>query len=224
MAFEYKNVLPENKTGFTFKGREIVLSKTRGRPLSGKYRQGYYTDKKRIEAVTIYAVTGNLTEVEKLTGIPSTTVSSWRKEEWFQHLLDEIRQENDEKIDSKFTQIVETVLDEMVDRVKNGDFVVTKYGQVVRKPIGARDLAIVAAINIDKRQLLRGKPTSRTESVGVDVRLAQLAKQFEQIANHNRQPLEITDVTYTEIPQNASEVGKGIEIPSQEETPVRKEG
>lgn len=190
------------KTGFTFKGKEIVLSKTRGRPMfEGK---GIYgpSEAKRIEAATLYAATGSVIKVADISGISVYTVREWRKQDWFQKLLNEVRNENDEKIDAKFTEIVDKALDLIIDRLKDGDYVLTKEGDLVRKPVGVRDLALTAAINIDKRQLLRGLPTSRTESISNQQQLEKLAEQFKQLATKGRKPLEIQDVEFIEIKQN----------------------
>jgi hypothetical protein len=47
----------------------------------------------------------------------------------------------------------------IIDRLDNGDAYVVG-GEVKRKPVSARDLALVAAITFDKRQLARnGSPT-----------------------------------------------------------------
>ena len=54
---------------------------------------------------------------------------------------------------------------EILDRVRNGDVVVTKDGAKVRKPLSGKDLVHVHAIVHDKRAMIRGEPTSRTEKV-----------------------------------------------------------
>lgn len=202
------DVSEDKKTGFTFRGEEIVLSKTRGAPLSPAAKRaqdrGVWSDNKRIEAATIFAATGNLTQTAELTKIPLPTVRGWRKEEWFQELLREIHLENNDKIVAKLTTIVDSALDQLADRVVNGDHVVLRDGQVVRRPIPAKDLSLVSAINIDKRQLLRGEATSRSESVTVEDktvgRLEKLAETFEQLAKHGRVPqtVEAVDVQVIE--------------------------
>lgn len=161
--------------------------------------KGIYPEEKRIEAVAIYAATGNIRTTAELSKVSETHLRKWRKEDWFQDLLREIRQENNDKIDVKFTEIVELALDGLKERLINGDHQVLKDGTIVRKPISARDLSIVSAINVDKRQLLRGEATSRSESVGrvedkaVD-RLEKLAETFENLARFGRQP-KIIEVT-----------------------------
>jgi hypothetical protein len=194
---------PEKKTGFTFRGKEIVLSKTGGRPFSGLVKKGMekgiYPEEKRIEAVTVYAATGHFGRTSELTKVPEGTIRAWRKQEWFLELLREVRAENNDKIDSKFTEIVERSLDQLVDRVEHGDYHVLRDGSLIRKPVNAKDLSLVAAINVDKRQLLRGEPTSRSESVGsadekAVGRLEKLAETFENLAKFGRQPKTIEQI------------------------------
>lgn len=192
-----KHTGDDKRTGFTFRGKEIVLSKTSGRPFGGLkakgIEKGIYPEEKRIEAVTVYAATGNFRTTSELTKVPEHTVRAWRRQEWFLSLLNEIRNENNDKIDIKFTEIMDTALDQLQDRLVNGDHKVLKDGSVVRVPVTARDLSIVAAINTEKRQLLRGLPTSRSESVSKEDekqvgRLEKLAETFENLARFGRQP------------------------------------
>lgn len=210
MAFQGNDVVEDKKTGYTFKGLPIILSKTRGRPPSGKMvvgKPGWWSEKKKIEALTILAATGVYKEVEKLTGVPASTVRVWMREQWARDLLDEIRGENDQAIDSKFTQIMHSALEQLSDRVENGDVKVLKDGSTLRVPIAARDLAIVTAINVDKRQLLRGKPTSRSEQVTENSRLQKLEQMFLKLAKPVvRKPVEIQDVDFVEV-KNEDSVG-----------------
>lgn len=211
------------RTGFTFRGKEIVLSKTRGRPFSGLVakgmERGMYPEQKRLEVVSLFAATGNFKQVSELTSVPVPTIKVWRKQDWFQELLKEIRDENNEKIDAKFTEIIENALEQVADRVQNGDFVVTPRGDLIRRPIPAKDLSLVVAINVDKRQLLRGEPTNRTEdkvSVPESVvnRLDKLAKTFEDLAKHGRKPrtLEVKDAEVVELVES----GAGAFVPAKE--------
>lgn len=193
------NLGDDKKTGFTFKDKEIVLSKTRGRPMNqGKGIYGI-PDSKRIEVATLFAVLGSIPKVAEIARISEPTLRAWRKQEWFKQLLSEIRDENDERIDSQFTEIIEKSLELVKDRLLHGDHVVLKTGEVVRKPVSVRDLSLVAAINFDKRQLVRGKPTARTETVSSQDQLTKLAETFIALTARGRKPVEITDVSFTEV-------------------------
>ena len=74
-------------------------------------------------------------------------------------------------------------MDEIQDRLQNGEAILDrKTGEVKRKPVSMRDANIVANTMTDKRQLLRGKPTSRSEKLTVDDRLSKLAEEFKRFA------------------------------------------
>lgn len=190
-------------TGFTFRGKEIVLQKAAGRPPQGLVRKGMergiYPEKKKLEAVGLYAALGQVKKVAEIAKVPVHTIQNWRKQQWFQDCLREIREENNEKLDAKFTEIIEEALEQVTDRVRNGDFTQNAKGEVVRRPISAKDLSLVVAINYDKRALGRGDPTSRTEQTGnvtektVD-RLEKLAETFENLAKHGRRKVEVIDI------------------------------
>lgn len=203
MGFVGKDVLEDKKTGYTFKGLPLLLIKTRGRPPSGKMsvgKTGWWSEKKRIEATTLFAAMGNFTKVAELSGVPSHTLRQWAKEDWFLRLLEEIRAENDQALDAKFSNIVHTALDQVQERLENGDTVLLRDGTQVRKPILAKELAQISSSVIDKRQLLRGKPTSRAEKITESDRLNKLESMFLKLAEKKVKPSEtIQDVEFKEV-------------------------
>ena len=192
-------------------------------------RNRIYPEQKRIEVVVLYACVGDPEQVSKLSSVPVFTIKKWRKEDWFKDLLREIREENNDKIDVQFTEIVEKTLVQVMDRLENGDHVQNYKGDLQRKPISAKDLGYLLSINLDKRQTLRGEPTTRTEVVEklqekqVD-RLEKLAETFENLARFGRKPRVIEGVivkdaipiaeTKTihalETPQDSQEVGTEV--------------
>jgi hypothetical protein len=213
-----KNVNDDKRTDFTFRGKTVVLSKTQGAPFRGLVKKGIekgmYPEDKRIEAAAIYAATGHLGRTSELTKIPESILSGWRRQDWFQALLREIWQENNEKIDAKSTEIISKSLDAVIDRLDNGDFHVTRDGKLMRKPINAKELSLVHAINVDKRQLLRGLPTSRSESGSGEAqktvdRLEKLAETFENLAKFGRKPrtIEATEAEVIEIEDKSGAEG-----------------
>ena len=195
-------------TGYTFRGKEIIIAKQRGRPVGGLVKKGMekgiFPDEKKIEVVTLYAALGSAEKVGELSKVNPSTIRQWRKEQWFQDLMKEVWDENNEKIDAKFTAIVEKSLDQVLDRLDNGDVRVLKDGTTVRVPVSAKDLSLVSAINVDKRQLLRGLPTTRSESVGavgaqsMD-RLERLAETFENLARFGRKETQTLDIEEAQL-------------------------
>lgn len=204
MSFQGNDVNEDKKTGYKIDGKEILVTKTRGRPFSGLVKKGMdkgmFPVAKQFEAATLYAATGNYELTSEKTGVPAKHLRKWSLEPWFREILVQFRQENLTKLESNFTRVIDKAMVEIEERLEKGDVVLTKGGQLVRKPVAIRDLAIVQAINIDKRQLIRGEPTSRSETTKGDSAklLEDLAEKFTSIVNKKRPP-ELIEGQYQEI-------------------------
>jgi hypothetical protein len=173
---------------------EAVLQKKRGRPttleqrrksqvVTGKVKgnRHFYTDKEKLNAVCVFAVAGNSRRVAEITKIPECTIRAWKATEWWNDVMSRIITEQDEELGGKLTSLVNKAVEQVNDRLDNGNYVYNpKLDKLVRKPVDAKELAIVTAISIDKRQLLRGQPTSRIATVSQDERLKGLAEQFKK--------------------------------------------
>lgn len=165
----------------------LVAGKTRLRKHSG-----WYPEEKKIEVAALFAsgVT-NATDLERLTGIKSATIRDWRTSEWWPEMMERIHAMHDEDTVSQFTKIVDKSLEVIQDRLINGEMILVKNTnkatgevtrQVQRRPVALRDATHVAVAIVDKRQLLRGKPTSRPEKASTDDRLSKLAAEFKRFA------------------------------------------
>lgn len=174
--------------------------KKRGRPKTEAYRRIHrselkkagkavgqrdrYSDKEKMEAACYYATTGNSRRTSEMTKIPEGTIRAWKTTEWWAEIQARIIKEQDEELSSNLTKLIDKAVGEINDRLTDGDYVYNpKLDKLVRKPINAKDLAVVAAITVDKRQLLRGQPTSRTETVSENERLKRLMTEFKKFAN-----------------------------------------
>src|SRR5215471_7749191 len=116
-----------------------------------------YSDQQRREAVVLYVLHGNWKRVSELTGIPERTLNDWSVQPWFGTMLAEVRAEKGAELDGAYTRILDKALQELLDRLEHGD-PYTVGGEVKRKPVSARDLALVAAISFVKRQVSRDLP------------------------------------------------------------------
>jgi hypothetical protein len=96
--------------------------------------------------------------VSELTRIPERTLNDWSMQPWFGTMLAELRAERASELDGTYTRIIDEATGPLLDRLKNGD-PYTVGGEVKRKPVSARDLALIAAITYDKRALARHEPT-----------------------------------------------------------------
>lgn len=132
----------------------------------------------------------------RTTGISRHTLNRWAREDWYNECIQLIRDKLDEELDASLTGVVHKAASEVMERLEHGDWVWDKQGNMVRKPIGAREAMLVGGIAFDKRNLQRGKPTSISETVSEDDRLANLAAKFREMA---------IDVDYETIPSQTEQ-------------------
>lgn len=210
MAFIGPDVKEDKKTGLTLGGKEIFLVKERGHPRTGlmdkkAIQTKEYDYAKRLEATSLYAATGSFALASEKSGVEEVIIRKWSREPWFVEILHDFRSENLSKLDAAFTEIIDQAAIQLKDRLENGDWFVTKTGKMVRKPVGIRDLAIVQAINVDKRQLIRGEPTSRPEQTqGATIKVLEtLAEKFTEIVNKKRAPVLIENAQVVEEVKDA---------------------
>ena len=146
-------------------------------PKGGKYKVDDY-----VMAAAYYVIMGTSVQVSKYTGIPSRTIRKWTGEEWWKTLVQEVRKAKQDELDAKLTNIIMVAGEKLADRVENGDTLVVQ-GELTKVPLKAMDLAKVVGITYDKRALLRGDPTSRTEQMKDSTTiLAELQNKFAQMA------------------------------------------
>ena len=163
--------------------------------------RNHYTDKEKMEVACTFAVTGNSRRTSELTGISEGTIRSWKTTEWWNELQSRIVKEQDEELGTKLTKLVDKAVDEINDRLTAGDYVYNpKADKLIRKPVNAKDLSIVAAVMVDKRQLLRGQPTSRVEKVSQEETLKKLAEDFKRfaIAKEVKQETQVIEAEVTD--------------------------
>lgn len=160
-----------------------------------------WSEQKRIEVATAHAMGLKAPMIEAATGVPSQTIRHWRMQDWFKDLVSEMQREEDIEVDAKFTKILNKSLDSVVDRLENGDFMFDKKkGTFVRRPIYIKDAAKVADLVFDKRNLLRGKPTTiSAKQEQMTDRLTKLALEFERFVKAKDITSEVIDANNGEV-------------------------
>lgn len=175
-----------------------IEARRKSTPIRGKVKgnRSFYSDKEKMNAVCVFAVSGNSRRVAEVTKIPEATIRQWKTTEWWNEILTRIHVEEDEELDTKLTDLVNKAVGAVNDRLTDGDWVYNaREDKLIRKPINGKDLAVIAAITVDKRQLLRGQPTQRVEKISQDERLLKLADQFKQftLAKEVVQEIEVVE-------------------------------
>ena len=126
----------------------------------------HYSDEDRRTAVALYLEHGKASIVSNRTGIPETTLSMWRKQEWWDDLAAVISIEVDDRLRALLRESAISGQEKAIEKLDTAS---------------ARDCAMIAAIAIDKLRLIDGKPTRITEGSKIDGLAAQLAKLSDQV-------------------------------------------
>ena len=145
-----------------------------------------YTADEKLAAVLAYVMTGSVRGVVRLTGLRQQLISDWKNNStWWNDAYMSVKKEKQEEIDSSFTTIIHAASGEMIDHIMNGDEVIDKNGDTRRVKMKGKELAWCMGISYDKRALLRGDPTSRTEKVDYNKQLEDLRKEFGAMASEH---------------------------------------
>ncbi len=143
--------------------------------------RGNWSEKKRLEAISIYIATGSVSVAAQQANIPVETVRTWAKKDWWKEKIKEIQSEDYERLDAKLSKALDKALDQVMDRIENGEYMYDpKTGKTKIMPAKLRDLNTAFNSLMDKRQLIRKQPTKIVEQSSTAVQLQNLADQFAQ--------------------------------------------
>lgn len=185
-----------------------------------------WNEGKRIDAVTTWLITGNLTATAAVVGVPHVTLKLWKKQPWWNELVVDIQTESDQELDAKLAKRIAKSLEIVNDRLENGDFQYDpKTGQFVRKPVSVKDGWKVASEMIDKRWILRKMPQSQVDQAAVGDILKNLAKEFADMARKRvKSSTEETDNAQTENPVQDETPSAVAQAPDEEGQTVLDSG
>lgn len=138
-------------------------------------------DKRR--AVEVWIMTADYSAAGRAIGAPDTLIRKWRLDSsWWSDLEADLLAELDAQHKKKASRAFGLALDNLVDRLENGDAVVTRDGQPMRVPVRTRDL-VIAADRLNAILRLDSRDT-RAERAGQS--LETLAAEFSAIARAAR--------------------------------------
>ena len=146
----------------------------------------HYDDTAKINAAYQYAACGNYSKVARDTGINRNTIMAWARDSsvWVES-VSKAQQEINDEILAHNLELIVLSNEEIKDRVQNGDFFLTKDGDLIRVPMKGRDLAVVGGIKEDKARVALGQATSIT--VNQDNRaLAEVCKELSRTMRDHR--------------------------------------
>lgn len=163
-----------------------------------------YTPEQKVQAAMAFVLTGTSVKAEKLVNIPAKTIRWWKAQAvWWPDLIRECRKYKQDELDARYTKLLDATVGELEDRVVHGNSVFNKDGQQEKLPLSGKELAVIMAIIFDKRQLLRGDVTSRTETVSQTEQLNTLGRKFEDMFNKVQKLRVIDDVKPVDVYEEA---------------------
>ena len=142
-----------------------------------------YTPEQKISAAQAYLITGTSDQAQKYCGVKASVIRHWKtRSSWWPDLFIQVRKTKNDELDANFSAVIHSTVGEVADRVSNGDSKLQKDGTLIKVPMGGKELAIVLGIMYEKRALLRGDVTSRTETHSNKDSMKLLQDKFEDIA------------------------------------------
>lgn len=152
------------------------------------------------EAVRVWLTTGNMRIAAATVGCAVQTIESWKKQDWWNQLVSQIKTEKNLVLGSRMSSIVDKSMDLIEDRLVNGDFVLNnKTGEVVRKPVALRDLASTANVLMTRKSVMDSQDhqTIENKETAQEI-LSALAKEFAKIGlRASKQDAETIDYEET---------------------------
>jgi hypothetical protein len=200
MSEDLEQKTEEVSSDYFYDGKEINTSPRRGRPLKAAHHNpNWFPQQTKIDACTLYCVYGDIDEVSKLTKVPAKFLREWKEEPWWNEIQKKVYVEQNEKLGSRISSVLDKSLTHIEERLENGDYLWdVRKSKFVRKPVDTKILSNLFNNLVNRRQLIRGEPTSITTKLAVDDRLRLLAEQFEKFAGA-KEVEAIPTTTFKEI-------------------------
>lgn len=168
---------------------------------------GWWDEKKRMQAVTTYIATGNVSLTAKTINVPVDTVRIWKTKDWWKEMMNELQSGSDLKLSKSLEKVVEKSLSAVEEILTNGDYHYdAKAGMVVRVPAKLRDLNKISVDFIDRQTMLqdRQKPVQQ-DAETTEGRLLKLAEQFAKFVQgkqiEEKVVNEVIEGQFQELPQ-----------------------
>ncbi len=128
-------------------------------------KQVSWTREQKQQAAIQYAIQGSLAKIERDQGIPDSTVSTWKKEDWWDDTVGRVRSEKLQEHVAKYNQMVDMAQDKALE--------------LIPSKTSAKEATLVACMSNDKSLLLQGKPTSIS---GKAESMSSLAQEFRKLS------------------------------------------
>jgi len=166
-------------------------SKTVNRAVRAKYE--HWSDKQKLEAAAMYLQLGNNDLVAATLGIGAQTLRNWRKTEWWDRTIAEMKMAENVQLSNRAKAIVEKGMVVMNDRLENGEWIYDqKKGELIRKPVGLREATVAVNTMLDKKLLLEKQEVQVVDAERLEDKLNKLMDSFASLSKPKK--IQVTDV------------------------------
>lgn len=168
----------------------------------GSTTKQHYSDKQKYEAVVAFLAIGNMAIVADATGIPHDRLRQWKQLPWWKDIEAQVRNQHRVEVTGKLNKIIDKAAKVIEDRLENGDYRVSKKGELLRIPVNAKTAGDILAKSIDKHVLMEKiaeRPDIQEEAVAD--RLESIAKRLIE-ASKVKRSINVIDVTPEEVVSN----------------------
>ncbi len=141
-----------------------------------------WEQKDKDRAMRVYRSLGNIHKTSEITGIHYDTIRYWMKQDFWKEGMLALKAEDTAELEDAATSIAKKANELILERLANGDYILGKDGQLMRKPVSARDAIVVAGISLEKRKMLQEEPI-REQQLGTAERLLKLVEQFARLGS-----------------------------------------
>lgn len=135
------------------------------------------------KAIRTWATGGNDVQIAEWLNCTPAQVRRFKESEGWAATARAMRKELDFDLENSFGRLGFKALEQLEDRLRYGDFYVTKAGEPGRRPLSADQLAKITAILFDRRAEARHL-VDGTESLATQERKSDLALIAEALRNH----------------------------------------
>lgn len=154
-----------------------------------------YTIEQKVQLIVEYILSGSLSQACERTNIAFSSAIAWRERAlWWSDVVEKIRKEKQDELDGKITFVMNKGVEEVLDRIENGDEVFDKDGNKRRKKVSLRDLTTSLGILFDKRANIRGDSYGKGKSGSKEELLEEMKRKMEEFAKKIRQDERTTNV------------------------------
>jgi hypothetical protein len=173
-----------------------------------------WTDKEKLNAVTTYLMLGSIALTAATLKIPERTLWYWKRSEWWNELVSEVKKEDRLVISSKLRKVLDRSWSLVEDRLENGDWMFNqKTGELFRKPVSLRDVSKVAFDAATLHDKLDKQDHFVVATDQIEDKLKKLAQAFTDLAQGKKHSVEdVIDITFTEKEENALSKERGSQL------------